>query len=256
MRLYELTTLTKDKFTPTLSSNTKELGQGFAMADQKALGSGSFATAFSTKEDPGTVRKVVGPLHSSPAGSDAYFEYVSMLANNDRIMSNPYFPRIFDIQVKQFPGPHSRWPDDREQDMFAYAVDIERLHHFDTLSNEEARMLGNLMFYNFERSGDIPKSRVERPPGDDSKREAIVTRDYTDGLMKVLYDTFDRLNPAKRATTFKDPKLKQAVMLVRKVLNDGRAKDHNFFADIHSENIMIRRGRGIPQLVFNDPVAH
>ena len=252
MRLFEITTaITPDKFTPGAVARPRDANFGLG-DEQEELGSGRYATAFSTPEEPGTVRKIVGPMNEREFREDAYFKYIQMMAKNDRFTSNPYFPRIYDVQVKKFPLE----PNDPTTFYdYAYAVDMERLHPITTradLSPEEARMLGNKMFNDWERiaAEHIKDHTIERDRGKKVNWDQV--------LISFMYEFFDNsFRPKKKSSTiFKDPHLKQAVLLLRSMLRKSRAEGGPMFFDLHSGNTMIRRGPGGPQLVFTDPVAN
>ena len=241
MRLYEISSLTKDQFTPRQSGSPEDIGKEFGQKDQEEIGSGMYATAFSTPEEPGTVRKIVGPFDNIK--DDAYFRYIKMMAGNDRMSSNPYFPKIFDIQVRRFYRKDFTGKVNLSV-RYIYAVDMERLLPFESLSQEEARMLGNKMFYDFERQ--TKPIRHKAGSGDPSE-----PRDHFEGLDTMITAVFDDWFRERFLTIIKDSRFKQAVMLIRKL-----ETDENIAMDIHSENIMIRRGVGGPQIVITDPVQN
>lgn len=239
MRLYEITSLTKDQFTPKHRESPKAIGKDFGQEDQEEIGSGMYAEVFSTSQEPGTVRKI----STEPVGNlkhDAYFQYVSMIAKNDRMSSNPYFPKVFDIQVRSF------YRKDYSNKVnlgieYVYAADLERLLPFNSLSSEEARILGNKMFYDFEKK--------YRPGRNVSGATKI---NYRDELTDRIDDTFDKyIWSSQFATVIKDRYYKQALILIKGMINKQGSQMQT---DMHSENVMIRRGPGGPQIVITDPV--
>jgi len=241
MRLYEISSLTKDQFQPKHRGNAKAVGKDFGQEDQEEIGSGMYATAFSTQQEPGTVRKMVlDPNHDLK--TDGYFQYVNMIAKNDRMTGNPYFPRIFDIQVRSFYRKDFTGKENLGIE-YVYAVDMERLLRFDSLSSEEARMLGNKMFYDFEKT--------YRPGRTISGADKV---DYRWELSGRIEDTFMGKGPYQTAdntaTIIKDKYYKQAIMLIKGMIS----KSDVMTQDMHDENIMIRRGPGGPHVVIIDPV--
>ena len=137
----EITPITKDKLTPRKTRGMKDTGKRVFKDYEKAeeLGQGSFASAFASKKEPGTVRKVVS--HVIDLEGDAYFSYVKLISKNNRIQSNRFFPRIFDIKVFKTPQ------DDAEADMsdkwrYDYAIDMERLFDWNKLTDEDAHIAG------------------------------------------------------------------------------------------------------------------
>lgn len=241
MRLYEISSLTIDQFIPKQSSSSEDIGKEFGQKNQEEIGSGMFATAFSTPEEPGTVRKIVGPIDDLK--KDAYFKYIEIMAKNDRMSANPYFPKIFDIQVRRFYRKDFTGKVNLGV-KYMYAVDMERLLRFDSLSQEEARVLGNKMFNDFERQ--TKPIRYKAGSGDRSE-----PRNYFEGLESMITIVLDDWFRSRLTTAIKDSRFKQAVMLIMKL-----EKDDNIAMDIHSENIMLRRGPGGPQIVITDPVQN
>lgn len=256
MRLYEITnTLTPDKFSPEQVKQPHDVK--FDIPDQEEIGSGMFATVFSTQQEPGTVRKISNKMDEREFREDAYFKYVRLLAKNDRFTSNPYFPKIYDMQVKKF----SLAPDDPSTFYdYVYAVDIERLHDWKTLSNKEALMLGKKMFHNFKQvaSEQIERNTTisNRPRPPKNTQQNLVDIHWRAVLMSFINSFIGALYPEKQSTIIKDPNFKKTILLIRSLKNKAKSDDETMFYDIHKGNIMIRRGPSGPQLVFTDPVGN
>ena len=236
MRLYEITanSIPPNKFVPQEVPSAINV---FDTGEHEMIGKGSFAKAFSDPQEPGTVRKIIGPITRNWFLSDSYYKYVEMLAQNDRFLSNPYFPKIYDVQVKSF--------DRNGREMYAYAVDMERLHDYKkgdaALSDEEAEIIGNMMFYDFDKQ--IRKGT--------QKTFGLAT-----ALMVLITDVFRETSRNKHnvMTKIKDPEFKKALLLLKNLRLKQEVRGSMAF-DIHEGNIMIRRGRGIPHLVLTDPVV-
>lgn len=241
MRLYEVSSLSKDQFKPQRRDNPIAIGKDFGQEDQEEIGSGMYATAFSTPQEPGTVRKMMTDPQRDLKG-DAYFQYVNLIAKNDRMTKNLYFPKIFDIQVRSFYRKDFTGNENLGTE-YVYAVDMERLLPFSSLSSEEARMLGNKMFFDFER-----KHRPNRVVSGTAKI------DYRHELSGRIEDTFMGKGPYMdsdlTATVIKDKHYKQAVTLIKGMIE----KSEGMHQDMHDENIMVRRGPGGPHIVITDPV--
>ena len=75
-------------------------------------------------------------------------------------------------------------------------------------------------------------------------RHLVAKRRYTSGVRT-------KTSVVRLIDNIKDPNLKQAVMFIKSVLRQNT----RFFTDVHDENIMVRRGRHAPQLVFTDPLG-
>lgn len=223
MRLFEVTPITPDKFNPKTTDlpspdHTEQVGD-----------EGSYATAYSSKTEPGTIKKVV---QQSDIRNDAYYHYIQTLAKNQRYTANPYFPKIFDIHVyEDLLGTHS------------YVVEMERLHPLNSLSDEEVWTIGRNLFDGFDNFAH----RVQ--PTSDAIAKLI-----THIMSGRFYPSKNKPGSARHRMidNVKDPKLKQALLLIR----DLYRKNRNYFIDTHTDNIMVRRGRFTPQLVLTDPIAH
>jgi hypothetical protein len=159
-----------------------------------------------------------------------------MLAKNDRFTSNPYFPKIYDIQIKKIPLE----PDDPTTLYdYVWAVEMERLYEFGDVSDDEAFMLGNRIFYDYK---SITKEII-KDEAKNNEKEILVAH---------LYNLITTFKPVKYSTSIKDPQFKKAILLIRAL----RSKNESMFYDIHSANIMIRRTPAGPQLVITDPLGY
>lgn len=240
MKLNELKTITPADLTP------RQYKLGHIAATRKLVPKNAqrfgepskYGIAFTTPDEPGTVTKIVRKVED--LNKDAYFQYVSALAKNDRISNNPFFPRIYKIKVVQ---------DNQGNDL--YSVEMERLLPFNSLSTEELNMIGNRLFFNyagFER--DMLARRKEITPK--SYHDKVTLQDAQTArfvMIKALGKCLER--PQDVVTYIKDPKLKAALLILQDLLK----KNREFLDDIHADNIMIRRGPGGPQLVILDPIC-
>ena len=226
MKLFEISPITPERFTPRHS--VKGLSKLEKHPGEKAekVGAGNYASAWSTTSEPGTVRKVITDI-SDPT-NDAYFQYVRTITKNERLSKNPYFPKIYDVQVvrdKNF-----------DQPAYSYYVDMERLHKLGTLSDEEVLTIGRNLIDGFESWRNQTNSDPEK---------ALI------GYFRQIVSGRFTAKGRRLLDNIKDPNLKQALMFIKNVLR----QNDRFFADVHDENIMIRRGRHAPQLVFTDPLG-
>ena len=276
MKLLEIAPIAPSKFHAKPDKVTKPTHYG--KEDIEDLGAGVFATAHSTKTEPGTVRKISRGVHD--LDHDGYFQYVKMLATNDRFTNNPYFPKIYDIKVQKDPEHDKKTsyeiPDDEDPEMYeppgpySFSVDIERLHNFRSLGTEEAWQLGGRLIKDFEdyayQKGtgmNAGRYRFAGTSGEPDPRLAIswYVKELQRGMKRHLdKETFKGFakkgyvgtrGDLQKLPNIKDPKFKEAMMLIAKV---NRQQAH-FHGDLHMDNIMVRRGPGGPHLVFNDPIA-
>lgn len=239
MKLNELQTITPKDLTPKQykQGNIATTGKLFPK-DAERIGrrDSKFGAAYSTPDEPGTVTKIV--RNTEDLKRDAYFQYVSALAKNDRIANNPFFPRIYKVKVvKDKYGAES------------YSVEMERLMEFETLSPEECNMLGERLFFNykgFEREAFARQKEITP-----TERRDAVSREGNAGyaLLMAMRKCLDY--PEQVATYIKDPKLKAALMILQSMIK----RDVEIVPDIHSGNVMVRRGPSGPHLVITDPIA-
>ncbi|KKL55667.1 hypothetical protein LCGC14_2253120 [marine sediment metagenome] len=234
MKLFEIKPIPPEKFTPRptmqgLSKLEKRPGE-----KAEKIGKGNYASAWSTATEPGTVRKVVSDR--SNLSRDAYFQYIRKITKNERLSKNPYFPKIYDVQVvrdKNFDLPsHS------------YYVDMERLHALDTLSDEEVLTIGRKLIDGFDSwmNQTLNGQKMYSDP-----QQALVSYFIQLLVKKSSYSS----KSGRLLDNIKDSNLKQALMFIKSVLR----QEIGFFTDAHAANIMIRRGRHAPQLVFTDPLG-
>lgn len=238
MKLNELKTITPKDLTPKQYNVGREaVVKKLMPKNAQQLGiNGLYGSAYHNPDDPGTVTKVVRAVDDYE--KDAYFKYVSALAKNDRISNNPFFPRIYKIQVTK---------DNEGRNM--YSVEMETLLDFGTLSSEECNMIGERLFFNyagFERDALARAKEIAST----ERRKAISTESNAKfALLKAMGKCLER--PEQVATYIKDPKLKAALMILQSLLK----KNRNMASDIHEGNIMVRRGPGGPHLVITDPIC-
>jgi len=208
-------------------------GPGAFDDDDYHNSSGLYATTYATPDEPGTAHRII--RSATNLKSDGYFKYVSALAKNDRITKNPYFPKIYSVNVKE-----------DEKGLARYAVEMEALLDFDSLSAEEMQMLGERMFFNFHSMLKHYRARMNELGIKDAKLTDHKTLQFT--LLKGMENLFSY--SSKAMTYIKDPNLKGAMLILSSLV-----KKQNTNPDIHDGNLMIRRGPGGPQIVITDPVT-
>lgn len=225
MKLIEIRTITsKDISTKQSEDTLPTLVKNLRMRHDvnfKQIGSGYFATAHSHKDEPGTVRKVVkGTIDGLK--HDAYFKYLIMLAKKGRMEENPYFPKVYNIELYR-----------TRTGRFVYAVDMERLHHLDSTSPEDLTALKKRMFHS---AADTFQQRLrikEQTPRN-----------------QIIFLINDVLVGRLPETLIKDSYLRHAIKLLKQMVTTKGTEP-----DIHDENIMLRKSPFGSQLVFSDPLA-
>jgi hypothetical protein len=233
MKLNELKTITPDDLTQTVRRDNRSINNLYPQGTDSSSSSGRYATTFIHPDKPFDATKIVHTVRDNDVKRDPYFKYVSALAKNDRISNNPYFPRIYSVIV-------SRKVAKAINDEVQYAVDMEALLDFDTLSKEELQMLGEKLFFNFPA---YVKDVYAKLHG----KYAVNSRPLY--VAAILYSIAKAMRHSEVATYIKDPKLRQAMVILRSLV-----KHEYVTIDIHAGNVMVRRGPGGPQLVITDPV--
>jgi hypothetical protein len=238
MKLYELKAITPPDLIPKrIPVRSFDKTDMFSMVPKNGVRIGNHgvqASAFTTDNEPGTATKII--RDAGNLKSDAYFKYVSTLAKNDRISKNPYFPKIYGVNIKDDKNGRAR-----------YSVEMERLLDFNSLSMEEMYMLGDKMFFNFYAFAKDARARMRDDLGKiDAKMQSAETASFA--IMKAMERVIKYR--AKVETYIKDPNLKGALLILKSLIKN----DSGVNPDIHTGNIMVRRGPGGPQLVITDPV--
>jgi len=137
--------------------------------------------------------------------------------------SNPYFPRVYNVKIKQ---------DKNGRTVPSY--DMENLLGPDAFSIEAMEGLADKMFYDFNTDPYSTKHRTSATVFDLICQEIeFITKNNKD------------------TENIKDNKLKEALDIVRDFFKSSR----EYELDMHDQNFMLRGTPTGPQLVILDPVA-
>lgn len=212
-------------------------------ADRKRVGHGAFARVWSSDKKPGEVTKVAKEFAS--LNKDAYYQYLDMISRNERMSSNPYFPKVNRLRVVK-----------GRDGGFTYTADIESLHPLESLGIEELEAIGEHTFNDFDGLCAIVakswgKYKTDGRPTEDEQSQRTEIRKVVLERTILVYLGKAMWHSTGVATYIRDPNLKQAVMMIRHLIKSNPG----IGPDIHSGNVMVRRGRFMPQLVFTDPVC-
>lgn len=213
------------------------------------LGKGRYGRAMAMKNRPNTVIKtgiIAGP------NSDGYYKYISTLARKNWSSSNPYLPRVYALKT---------YHNDDGDDM--YAAEIERLEDISKVDPQTLLAIGDRAFFNFEqevnsemRGSHGHKQGKASPTGRKSKympklkalpQNRLSTYLNAENVAETISNLIAHALMNNKLETIKDPLLKQALMIVKKL----RVADF----DVHLGNIMVRHGPGGGQLVLTDPIT-
>jgi hypothetical protein len=205
-------------------------------ATLKYKGGGVYAHVYAHKKRPGSVLKV-GKYSTRLPEEDAYLGYINLLANNDRMASNPYFPRVYDVKIYPYESEYARTKEWTGE----YVVEMEELQSIEDLSVEEVNMLGNRMFkYWKQRGSEIAHDMFSYLPSNMQIPAALIA---------MIREAVNQYSSTDFEYQIKDKKLTEAVMLLRELISKGYIEE-----DLHINNVMIRRTSVGPQLVITDPV--
>jgi len=276
-----------DKFNKLNRGEDDRYGNRGESPGIKRLGSGLFGTAYATHEEPGTAHKVVRPTRNLE--QDGYYQYMKMLASHAEGSNNRFFPKVYDIEVFKSPNQADNW----QNAPYTYKVEMERLKPLKDLSTEELVQIGDRLFSDFQsmisshnntrnslrhdtqlrnKLGFGKRDRAEqeslrfrkqKPEYGDFKDEEY-TYNYRDTVERALFAEIKSAMSAPErhargykgpSTNIKDPEFKRALMILKGFVTKSHTTGDYRGPDIHSGNIMVRRGPYAPQLVFTDPVV-
>lgn len=219
------------------------------------LGQGSYGQAVGHKNRPNSVIKS-GVIENYE--TDGYLRYIRTIGK--LAASNPYFPRVYDIKV---------FKNDDGNDM--YTAEIEKLVPMEKVDVQSVIAMGERAFFGFEKEANAsmretyshkqgkgsPEGRKNRPePKYDWIPQGPVMQKATQiDQHKIVSLLAEMLQEAikNNMTIVKDPLLKQALMVVKKLSRDSNSRLPKYI-DIHGSNVMARMGPGGSQLVITDPL--
>lgn len=185
--------------------------------DEFAEKSGRFARAHSTG-DPHTIVKK-SHFGSNPK-KDAYYTYASAIAKTGIAKSNPYFPRIYDIQTLRDANKKIK-----------YRIEMERLKEANEVNDEIITSIIEHIFTD-ESINAINKNFTQYKPLE-KLTELIRRYIFSNNIWKL---------------EVKDDKFIEASNFIQKVMKSGGFED-----DLHGGNIMFRLSP-YPQVVITDPI--
>lgn len=147
---------------------------------------------------------------------DGYTSFLEALSKDEDTQSNPCFPHFSSIEV--YKNKNMLWPTK------SYVVKMERLFPFTSLRKSEKQTILNHL---------ILKDTAEAT-----------------GHNEPFWIIATCIQYPKYASLIKDKNLAKAAQFIQQT-----AEEYKYHVDINEDNIMIRRGRFIPQVVIIDPLA-
>ena len=224
MRLNELidtefkTTELPTKFNTQKLLKQKEKGEKDPEVKKR---SGAYAKVDVDPDEPFTAKKKYH-VPMKDVEDDGYYVYIKTIADRGLAKSNPYFPRVYNVDIEKDKTGKVRPEFKMETLISSSELDAAALYG-----------MGDRMFENFEYMLPV------KDPDEKQLRHAIAH-----GIIQILkYGSFERV---------KDPKLMQALSMIRNIVLDG---DTKYGIDMHPDNYMIRPTPHGPQLVLTDPIS-
>lgn len=243
MKLNEITTLTHDDIASAIKKKEsneilpfeelmKKLQQT-TNVNIEEVGDGHYAVVIADKSSPGTVQKIVKTVPKDDLLQDAYFRYLLMISQQGRIAKNPYFPRVYSINIHQ-----------SVEGNVVYTIEMERLSDIEHATSAALLAMGKKMFDDFEHAVELRK-REFHPHIQESKP---LKEQYLDMIVLTLDNHIEGTSNLKII----DPYLRHAIAIIKQAAKHPT----RFFApDIHQGNIMMRRASFGFQLVIIDPLS-
>lgn len=210
------------------SSNFLPIRAAFNKSELKGkvdkLGGGAFADVYQHKNRPGMVMKVGVIGH----GRDGYYAFLNHIFRNQRMQSNPYLPRVYNIKTYQV-----------KPNRVEYVIELERLDTLMSTDAEGIQNMGHRLFKDYDSLkaaylGGLPKEYVDE----------VEERDAFTALISHV------MKKQLSITHVQDKKFREACAIVGNI-----AKKTGHIVDMHSGNAMIRRTSVGPQLVITDPLV-
>ena len=160
--------------------------------------------------------------------NDGYFYYINKISESGIADGNPYFPRVYDVNVYRDSTGKA-----------TFDAKIEKLEHSDNLSEEELLLVANHCFKDFE---DAMKRKAAYGGTLERKiptKKLLILKT----ISMLLYDSL------RHQGYVKDPMLADAMKFIDELYRKNKKVDE----DLHEDNFMFRRGRYGLQLVITDP---
>lgn len=154
---------------------------------------------------------------------DAYYMYIKTITNSGLAQSNPYFPRVYKVEVERDSAGRKKPSFEMETLMNAREFDSEALYN-----------MGKKMFNKFD---DM------LPYGRDSHSAHINYAIVNAMKYVIMNDSYSDV---------KDKKLIQALRVISDIVDESI---DSFHLDLHAGNIMLRGTKNGPQVVLTDPIA-
>lgn len=147
------------------------------------IGQGAFGSVFSHKNRPNSVIKV-GRAYEADNQRDGYLNYIESILINDRMSSNPYFPRVYNLKTYK---------------NGSYVIEVEKLQRLDQFDIEMLHAAGRQMFTHWPETNQMDSFNAARR------------------ISEMIWDALTHTNYVK------DEQLKQALYLIKLIHRTKKA---------------------------------
>lgn len=186
--------------------------------------SGSEGFIRQSELEPETTAKILHLPIKDPSENPTYVYYYT-IAVYDLASKNQYFPEIRTIT--------------NFKDRRGYIIPkfhMKTYYGVENFKEPVLMKLANSLFYNFRQYIKV--------------KDVVTTLDIGRAIAEAIKDNYDNLGGK---TTARDPKLLEALSIIKKIIEENKDKD--FYFDMHFGNFLINYDRGQLNLVLNDPIA-
>lgn len=197
--------------------------------DPEALGRGSYAKVIQDPSDPHVV--IRQEYNFTDSDKNGFLQWA--LAIRDHAESNPYLPRIYDIDQEYHRV--------KNRVLSRYTYKIERLFSGEILNTKQILALGEYNFRDYE-------ALMEKLNG--PKWRSLDDESLWDQLTKMLRIYL----PDSSSGMILQPELIQANTLIKQIISELKTTNRNVVYDLFSDNIMVRMYPSL-HLVITDPVG-
>lgn len=182
--------------------------------------------------------------------NDPTFQYIKAI--QPYIDSNPYFPKTYtvDIKLDRNGQPHPQYHVESLVHGTDYSKQAETPTQGEGYTGDSFYWMANRMYGNENWIKAAPMTAIMSMHKKPLKVPQYVWAKLA-ALYRLLYKEYPNMSTATKYNLELDPKLVQAIKLIKKLENSNPL----FTDDQHANNLMIRRTSIGPQLVINDPLA-
>lgn len=189
---------------------------------------GRYSQVKPDENDPHMVKKKSYDPIQDLEQKDGYFFYINKISETGVADGNPFFPRVYDVDVyKDSTGKAT------------FDAKIEKLIRGEELSEEEIMSVGNRCFNDFEEA-------IERKNAFGGFSERKITNKKLLLLKTISMLLYDGMHDTKY---IKEPLLIEALKFINNLYKQNKHIDEDF----SESNFMFRRGKYGLQLVITDP---